>query len=187
MPRLVVYDACVLYPAGVRDLLLRLAHAELVQARWTDAILDEVFRNLRADRPDLAPAKLARTRHLMRTRIPDCLVTGYEALVGGLTLPDPQDRHVLAAAIRCGAQAIVTSNLKDFPAAALAPYDLEATAPDDFVLDLLDLDEGAVADVVRTWVTALKEPPLPLSELLQGLARHGLVRTAHRLRAVLGA
>jgi predicted nucleic acid-binding protein len=181
----VVYDACVLYPAGVRDLLLRLAHAALVRARWTDEILDEVFRNLLADRTDLSPEKLARTRHLMRTRIPDCLVTGYEALVGGLTLPDPQDRHVLAAAIRCGAQVLVTSNLKDFPAAALAPYGIEAKDPDDFVLDLLDLDEVAVADVVRAWVTALKDPPIPLPELLRGLSRRGFVRTAQRLRAVL--
>jgi hypothetical protein len=119
MAFVVVYDACVLYPSTLRDLLIRIAQARLVQAKWTDQILDEVFRNLREDRPDLDPSKLARTRTLMNQAIPDCLVTGYEALIDSVKIPDPDDRHVVAAAIRAQAQTIVTTNLKDFPQAQL--------------------------------------------------------------------
>lgn len=113
----VVYDACVLYPNVLRDLLIRVASGHKVRAHWTDQILDEVFENLTENRPDLDPVKLARTRVLMGKALPDANVTGYESLVPALDLPDPDDRHVLAAAIRVGAQMIVTSNLKDFPPA----------------------------------------------------------------------
>ena len=101
MAFVVVYDACVLYPAPLRDLLLRVAHAGLVRARWTDAILDECFRNVLLGRPELDERALQRTRALMNAAIADCLVTDYEPLIPGLDLPDANDRHVLAAAIRC--------------------------------------------------------------------------------------
>lgn len=100
MAFVVVYDANVLYPATLRDGLIRVALTGLVQAKWTDEILDEVFRSLKTDRPDLEPAKLARTRMLMERAVRDCMVAGYKPLVDVLTLPDPDDRHVLAAAIR---------------------------------------------------------------------------------------
>lgn len=115
MPFVVVYDANVLYPSSVRDLLLRVARAGLVQAKWTDEILDEVFRNIKANRPDLDPARLDRTRKLMNDAIADVLVSDYEPLIEILDLPDPGDRHVLAAAIKSSAQVIVTENLKHFP------------------------------------------------------------------------
>ena len=108
MSYVVVYDACVLYPAPLRDFLMHLALTELFQARWSDAIHDEWIRNVLADRPNLR-SRLQRTRTLMDKAVPDSLVTGYEPLNEKLDLPDPDDRHVLAAAIRCGAQAIVTS------------------------------------------------------------------------------
>lgn len=116
----VVYDACVLYPAALRDLLVRLAASGLYQARRTARILDECFKSIVEARPELA-GKLDRTRALMEAAIPAAMVTGYEPLVPTLTLPDEDDRHVLAAAIRCGAQVIVTTNLRDFPTEALAP------------------------------------------------------------------
>src|SRR5215213_9354771 len=118
----VIYDACVLYPAPLRDLLIRLAARGVVHARWTDQILDESFRNILANRPDLLPTALARTRDLMNRALRDVGVTGYEGLIGSLDLPDPNDRHVLAAAIRAGAQVIVTTNLDDFPESSLAPF-----------------------------------------------------------------
>jgi predicted nucleic acid-binding protein len=118
----VVYDACVLYPFHLRDLLVRLAMSGLFQAKWTDAILDECFGSLRRDRSDLDPVRLDHTRQLMCTVVRDCLVTGYEPLVQGLELPDPDDRHVLAAALRSNAQVIVTWNLKDFPASVLEEF-----------------------------------------------------------------
>src|SRR5262245_25231347 len=116
MAFVVLYDACVLYPAPLRDLLLRLAMTGIVRVRWSEQNLDECFRNILANRPDLKPEALARTRELMNQAVPDCLVSGHESLVDSLNLPDPDDRHVLAAAIRCGAQAIITLNLSDFSA-----------------------------------------------------------------------
>ena len=130
MAFVVVYDACVLYPAPLRDLLLRLAANGLVRARWTEQILDECFRNILINRPDLNEASLQRTRDLMNRAIPDVLVTGFEGLIAGLDLPDLDDRHVLAAAIRSGAQVIVTANLDDFPTEKLSPYAIEAQHPD---------------------------------------------------------
>lgn len=94
----VLYDACVLYPAPLRDLLIRVGMLGIVRVRWSEAILDECFRSILKQRPDLKPGALGRTRELMRSAIPDCIVSGYEHLVDGLALPDPDDRHVLAAA-----------------------------------------------------------------------------------------
>ncbi|MFI6285528.1 PIN domain-containing protein [Streptomyces sp. NPDC051018] len=111
-----VYDANVLYPSTLRDVLIRVAPAGIVQAKWTDQILDETFRNLKKNRPDLDPGKLDRTRERMSGAVRDVLVKGYEPLIEVVDLPDPDDRHVLATAIRAKAQVIVTSNLRHFPA-----------------------------------------------------------------------
>src|SRR5215472_725688 len=109
----VVYDANVLYPNTLRDLLIRIAQSGMVQAKWTSEILDEMTGALLRNRPDIPPARLGRLRDLMNAAVRDSLVTGYEPLIEGLKLPDPDDRHVLAAAIKAGAQVIVTANLKD--------------------------------------------------------------------------
>jgi hypothetical protein len=114
-----LFDACVLYPAPLRDLLLRLAATDLFRARWTDRIHDEWMERLLEDRPELSRGQLMRTRTLMNESVPDSLVTGYEGLVETLTLPDPNDRHVVAAAIRSQAGVIVTFNERDFPKPAL--------------------------------------------------------------------
>ncbi len=144
MSFIVVFDANVLYPSTLRDLLIRIAQAGLVRAKWTEQILDEVFSNLRKNRPDLAPEKLRRTRDLMNVAVRACPVTGYEPLVGALPLPDPDDRHVLAAAIKAGAQVIVTNNLRDFPTDALQQWGIDPKSADDFVLDQIDLNRAAV-------------------------------------------
>lgn len=119
-----LYDADVLHPPGLRDLLVRLGQTGLFRARWSEQILDEMVASILRRRPDLDPERLARTRQLMCEAVADCLVTGYEPLINGLSLPDPDDRHVLAAAIRCSAQVIVTANLDDFPAAALERFNI---------------------------------------------------------------
>ena len=124
-----VYDANVLYPSLLRDLLIRVATKAAVQARWSELILDEVFRNLILNRPDLRPESLTRTRTLMNDAIRDVTITGHEYLTGGLELPDPDDRHVLAAAIHAQAEVIVTFNLKDFPTDALDPFGVAFAAP----------------------------------------------------------
>ena len=182
----VVFDACVLYPAPLRDLLMRIAQTDVVRARWSEAILEECFRSIRANRPDLAPEALYRTRDLMRKVVRDCLVTGFESLIDGIRLPDPDDRHVVAAAIRCGAQSIVTFNLTDFPLDALSPFGLEAQHPDAFVLDAIDLAPGAVCAAVSQQAASLKNPPRSLGEVLDTLEVSGLARSVAKLRELFG-
>ncbi|MDZ7577980.1 MAG: PIN domain-containing protein [Candidatus Nanopelagicales bacterium] len=98
MSFVVVYDANVLYPNALRDLLIRVAQAGLVQARWSDQILDETFAALRSNRPDVPEPKWHRLRELMSRAIRDGLVVGYESLIDAVQgLPDPDDRHVVAA------------------------------------------------------------------------------------------
>lgn len=179
-----VYDACVLYPAPLRDLLLRLALADLYRARWTDHIHEEWIRSVLAQRPDLLPAQLGRTRNLMDRSVPDCLVTGYEGLIDTLSLPDPDDRHVLAAAIRSQAGVIVTYNLKDFPAEALIPYGVEAQHPDEFISHLFDLAPGAVCAAVRDQRSALKRPVRSVQELLDTFLALGLARSVSMLESM---
>src|SRR4051794_30457659 len=102
---------------------MQLALTDLIQARWTDEIHDEWIRSVLSDRPDIKPESLARCRELMDRHVPDSLVTDYEPLIPTLILPDPDDRHVLAAAIHAQAELIVTFNLGDFPASVLSSYE----------------------------------------------------------------
>ena len=183
MTFVVVYDANVLYPSTLRDLLIRIAQAGLVQAKWTEQILDEVFTNLRANRPDLDPTKLGRTRQLMNAAARDCLVAGYEPLSASVVLPDPDDRHVLAAAIRARAQVIVTNNLIDFPTHALQAWDIEAKSPDDFVLDQLDLSRDTVYGAVQRIADSWRQPPGTVADVIAALERDGLLQSAAALRA----
>ena len=121
MDFVVVYDACVLYPAPVRDLLMEIAISGLARAKWTERIHQEWMSSLVADRPDIE-SRIQQTKKLMDIAIPDALVTHYESLIEGITLPDARDRHVLAAAIKCDARMIITANLKDFPQEYLVPH-----------------------------------------------------------------
>lgn len=178
----VTYDACVLHPAGLRDFLIRMALTGLFRARWTDEILDEMERSILRRRPDLTATKMARTRELMCGAVPDCLTTGYEGLVAGLELPDPDDRHVLAAAIRAGSAVIVTENIKDFPAKILNPYNIEAQTPDAFVLHLIDLAPETVSAVIQGQAAALNNPPMTVDDVLDHLAKSGLPRATAALR-----
>lgn len=123
----------------------------------------------------------------MNAAVRDVHVEGHLDLVPALTLPDADDRHVLAAAIHCGAQAIVTFNLKDFPPERLAPYGIEAVHPDAFVVDLLDLSSGVVLRAVQEQQLALRNPTRTLQELIDTLATNGLVRTTAELRRLLAA
>jgi len=176
----VLFDACVLYPAPLRDFLLRLSLTGLFAAKWSDRIQREWSRNLLQDRPELAD-RLPKTIAQMNQAIPDVLVTGYEALISGLQLPDEDDRHVLAAAIVCGAQAIITFNLSDFPRSELEPYDVEAVHPDAFIENQLDLNPGRVIEAARNARTALKNPPKTATAYIETLATQGLVISAERL------
>lgn len=178
----VLYDACVLYPAPLRDLLMQLAITDLFRARWTEEIHDEWIRNVLKQRPDLAQIQLTRTKELMNSHVRDCLVTGYEYLIPALELPDPDDRHVLAAAIKGSADSIVTFNLSDFPPATLDLYEIEAQHPDDFICDLIDLKPALVRAAAETCRQRLKNPTKPIDEYLDTLLKQGLSVSVSRLR-----
>jgi hypothetical protein len=170
----------------VRHVLPRPGQTAHLRARWTEQILDEMVVSILRRRPDLDAARLARTRELMCDAIPDCLVTGHEALVDALSLPDVDDRHVLAAAIRCGAEVIVTENLADFPADVLAQFHIEAQSPDQFVLHLIELAPGRLASVLQQQVSALTKPEQSVDDLMERLTARGLPRAMAVLRGHLG-
>lgn len=182
-PAIVVYDACVLFPAPLRDLLMRVALADLCRARWTDRIHEEWIGNVLAKRPDLHREDLERTRTLMNRGPRESLVSGFEHLESKIELPDTDDRHVVAAAIHRGATGIVTFNLKDFPARVLESYDLAARHPDQFLSELFDLEPYRVAAVAAEQRQSLKSPPKNLDQFLEILARQSLPLLVGRLRA----
>jgi predicted nucleic acid-binding protein len=177
-PATVIYDANVLYPAPLRDFLIRLAMSGVVRARWTDAIHDEWIRNLLQNRPDITAQQLARTRELMNRAVPDCLVSGYEQLIGKLQSPNPKDRHVLAAAIHAKANVIITLNIRHFPKAVLAPLGIRAQSPDDFVTDLFGDHAEEIHLVAQTQRSALTSPAQSVEEFLDTLSSVGLPRIA---------
>ncbi len=168
----VVLDACVLYPAPVRDLLLQLGVKGLFRARWTMQIQDEWKRNLQKNRPELSVGQLDRTCTLMNSCILDCLVKGYEDLMPGLVLPDQNDVHVLAAAIKSQSQIIVTYNLKDFPKGILEKYDIEAQDPDLFLRSQMDLNLPLFLTGVKEIRARLKNPEKNANEYLFDLFHH---------------
>lgn len=180
-----LYDANVLYPGSLRDLLVRLGQSGLFQAKWTEQILDEAFAAIVRDQPELEQ-KLVRTRKLMNDAIADVVVEGYEPLISSLELPDSDDRHVLAAAIGCNAQVIVTSNLRHFPDAVLEPFNIEAQSPDEFVIHVLELAPARVVSIVRDQARALARPETTVEELVERLRGVGLPRAAAALRQQLG-
>lgn len=177
----VVLDACVLYPASVRDILLRLASEDLYRPKWTEEINNEWIRNLLDNREDLNRESLESTIATMNRAFRDAQVTGYQALTEAVTLPDPDDRHVVAAAIRCNADLIVTENLTDFPQDKLAPYDIDIQDPDLFIQNLIDLDLGACCLAFRKQREALNNPPKTREEMRDTLDHAGLEKSAKLL------
>ncbi len=159
-----VYDACVLYPAPLRDTLMSLAVTRLFQAHWTEAIHDEWTKNLLQARPDITPEQLARTRGVMNRAVPDTLVTGYSSLIQTLVLPDPDDRHVLAAAIRCRAGLIITFNVKDFPDSVIGEYGIKTCHPDIFIRRLLEEHPAQVIAALKKQHQRLIRPALSAEE-----------------------
>ncbi|HHI71514.1 MAG TPA: PIN domain-containing protein [Rhodobacteraceae bacterium] len=164
---------------------MRLAGTGLFRARWSDDIHNEWICNVLRDRQDIPIDRLERVRHLMDEAVPDCLVKGYERFIPVLELPDPGDRHVLAAAICCQAGVIVTFNLDDFPKEILEPYGIEAQHPDEFILHLMDLDSSAVCNAASTQRRSLKNPPKSPDEFLDILKRQELPGTVSRLEKMI--
>jgi hypothetical protein len=161
---------------------MHLALTGLFRARWSAEVHEEWISSLLKKRPDLTREKLERTRLLMDKHAADALVTGYEDLIPGLQLPDPGDRHVVAAAIRGRAAVIVTMNLRDFPAGIIAPFGMDAQHPDEFILRLLDVAPETVVAAAQDHRQSLKNPPKTVPEYLDTLERQGLTQTVSVLR-----
>jgi hypothetical protein len=176
-----VLDACVLYPAPLRDLLLWLVTQGLFSPRWTEAIHEEWMRSLLADRPDIQRSKLERTRRLMDEIDPKSLVVAYEDQLSSITLPDPNDRHVLAAARAANSPTIVTFNLSDFPAAALKPFGVRAAHPNMFVVELFEAQTELFLSAVQRHRASLRQPPKTPDDYVATLAAQGLPTLADRL------
>src|ERR1700741_3983324 len=169
MAYVAVLDACVLYPASLRDILLRLASREFYDLRWSERILDEAERNLVAD-GRMNEQQAGSLRNAMSGAFDGACVAleAIERLEGSM-LNDPKDRHVLAAAVACEAQAVVTMNLQDFLDEAAEPFSIEVMHPDEFLMVLFSLNEGLVADIVTEQAAALKKPPLTVDDVLNAL------------------
>jgi len=181
----VLYDACVLYPAPLRDLLMYLALSDLYRAKWTNEIHAEWIRNVLSNRQDLSREMLERTRDQMNMHVRDCIVDNYQYLIPTLKLPDENDRHVLAAAIHSRSGVIVTYNLKDFPKKTLREFEIEAQHPDEFVMHLLDLSRESVCSAIKKLRIGLKNPPITAEEYLETLRKQSLTDTANALNEVI--
>jgi len=159
---------------------MELAAAGHFRAKWTEKIHDEWINAVLRERPELEE-NLKRTRALMNGAIPDCLIEGYEDLVPAITCPDLDDRHVIAAAIKGHCSAIITFNLKHFPASVLSKYDIEAQHPDEFLHHQTGLDLAGVISAARRIRTRLKNPPVSSGDYLRRLAAQGLPKTVGEL------
>jgi PIN domain len=172
MPRYTaVLDACVLVPIALADTLLRVAEKGLYRPLWSDRILVEAQQATEEIHPGIDISKRVAS---MREAFGDALVTGWEELEPGILLPDENDRHVVAAAVRGGADAIITANLADFPVTALGPFGLGAVHPDDFLLDQLDLSPPTIVRVIHEQAAHTRNPPLTPRDLATLLGRAGV-------------
>jgi hypothetical protein len=179
-----LFDACVLYPITVADALLSLAVAGFYAAKWTTEIETEWIRAIERQRPDLV-GRLETRRQSMRDAIPDWEITetAWRSVQLDLQIPDPQDAHVLAAAIVGHVDCIVTSNVKDFPSAILDPLNLTATDPDTFILQQWDLDPIRAAAAFQRMRARRKKPEAKPADFADALEKAGLPVTAERLRS----
>jgi len=175
-------DANVLYPAPLRDYLLHLAAVGVYEPLWTATIQEEWIRNLLKARPDIKRAALEATQRAMDKAFPHANIVGYESLIAEISLPDHDDRHVFAAAIKAEAHVIVTANLKDFPSSSLAPYSIRAEHADMFVLACIDREKQNAIKALENQVRALKNPPLPREKVLAALEATGLAKSIAKLR-----
>lgn len=176
------FDANVFYGARLRSLVLFVAQTKLFRARWSDQIHDEWVRNLVKNRPDLKSDDLIRTREAMNRAVPDCLVEGYEPLVAGITLPDPDDRHVVAAAVVTRANVIVTFNQRDFPDDAISGFRLHTKHPDDFLMDAFSLSPIDFIEAVRGDFLHYRKPPLAFEEYIASLEKAGVPQLAAEMK-----
>lgn len=164
-----------------------MADHQLYRPKWSDLIQQEWKRSVLEKRKDLKERQINNTIKVMRAAFPDAEVNGFSFLIESINLPDKDDRHVLAAAIRCHADVIVTFNLKDFPVKELNQYDIEPVHPDDFIINLIDLDLENTFKAFNEQVKRLKHPPLSQKDVLKAFEKCGLKKTSKRFRKFIEA
>jgi len=180
-PPVVVFDACILYPFHLRNIVVQIAVDRLVDARWTDEIHDEWIRSVVANMPAIPIERLQITRRLMNDALPGAMVTGYQRHIQTVTLPDPDDRHVVAAGIAGGASIVLTWNLRDFPAREMKKHGLRRQTPDAFLVDLCDqapdLTLASLANARRN----LSKTRVSASDFVNIVKNQGLIRLSARI------
>ncbi len=182
----VFVDANVLYPAGIRDILLQLSRRRVIEPKWSEDIGREWKSAFRNSRPDIPQEKLDRTWKELNYHYPTALVTDYRHRIDDLQLPDPDDRHVLAAAIIGQCDLILTANLRDFPLDIVGVYGLAVEHPDTWMCNLLEYRPSEFCRSVRDMRLRLRKPPLSVEQHLASLERQGLVETVSLLRQHTG-
>ena len=180
-PPCVVLDATLLYPFQLRNLLVQLGVDSVIAPRWTARINEERITNLVAA-GRVPRDRLLRTLDLMNTALPDAEVFGWETRMAGLVLPDPDDCHVLAAALAANAEMILTMNLRDFPSTLLDRCGIMAAHPDNFLCDLCDAQPDLIRSSVQAAHTHLSRSLPTFLDYLDALGRRGLSGLAERLR-----
>lgn len=178
-----VLDTNVIYPIDVRDILLWFAHHELYTPKWSGHILDELTKVMRSRK--ISEEKIQEQVKSINDAFPDALVTGYEYLIETVTLRDVKDRHILAAAIKSNANVIVTNNLDDFPEAYLSTFDLTAKSADDFITDIIDLNQGLAVKAFNDLVANKTNPPRDHFEMLNIFRNRGLRQSADYLHSLI--
>lgn len=177
-------DACALVPVSLADTLLGAAERGLFRPLWSEDVLGEAERAVKRVHPELSPSRVARRFRVMRQAFPDSSVAGYEAMASGLELPDPDDRHVAAAAALGRADVLVTFNVRDFPAVAM-PDGVEVVHPDEFLLAQVDLHDSECVEVLRQQAASLLRPPVDVHDVLISLGRAGVPKFAHTMSQML--
>jgi predicted nucleic acid-binding protein len=178
-----VLDTNVIYPVVIRDLLFWFAHYDLYTPKWSKRIFIEWERVM--ERKVVSKDEIQRRLQVANKAFPDALVNNYEGLLKTLELPDPDDCHVLAAAIKTNANVIVTSNLKDFPGNYIESFGLKVKSADDFLTDIIDLNPDEAVKAFKEMVLNKKKPELDEYHVLDMLRNSGLNDTANYLHALL--
>ncbi|WP_343714033.1 PIN domain-containing protein [Inquilinus sp.] len=177
------FDANVFYGARLRSLTLWLAQTGVFRARWSEEVHDEWTAAV-SRRLGIPLERLQRTRSFMNDAVEDSVVQGYQQLIPVINLPDPKDRHVVAAAIIARASVIVTSNLRDFPEETLSQYGIHTRTPDDFIMDVASIHKSAFAWAVRKDFINCKKPKLTPDGYANELAAGGVTGVAEMVRKI---
>ena len=180
-----VLDANVLYRVVIRDYLMWLSVKELYSPKWTNQLLEEFTEIFKKKGINISTEHIQKQVKLMNLTCPDALVTKYEDLLASIKLKDEKDKHVVAAALKCNANVIVTHNLKDFPNEYLCRIGLSALSPDTFIADMIDLSPERCCDAFREMLLTKNKPPYEESDYLEIFKNNGLIQTTVELSKYL--